>query len=107
MDLFQPAPAGEKGAALLIFMIIIVQGISTVLLERARTGTATQRLDTETAAALAEAKAALIGWSIGHPAATSGFPGVMPFPDRNGEVSPNDGNSDCVANGLNYGHLYK
>lgn len=52
--------------------------------------------------ALAQAKEALIAWSVAHPS----FPGVMPFPDRLELVNPiYDGKSDCVTNGLDYKHL--
>ena len=57
--------------------------------------------DRKTAAALAEAKEALIGWSVAHP----NWPGIMPFPDRNDDSGGYDGKSDCVTSGLSENHL--
>jgi len=52
--------------------------------------------------ALAEAKAALIGWSVAH----AQYPGILPFPDRNSDKNY-DGQSDCVSqeSTLDYSHL--
>jgi hypothetical protein len=46
--------------------------------------------------ALAEAKAALLGWALAHP----DRPGMLPYPDRNGDGNY-DGDSDCPAGAVN------
>lgn len=56
--------------------------------------------DEDTMQALKEAKQALLAWSVAHP----NWPGVMPFPDRNGD-GDYDGESDCVTAGLSTTHL--
>lgn len=84
---------------ILVFMIALafssylVIGLGSESLKRER--------EQRTAQALADAKAALLGWSLAHPE----YPGIMPFPDRNAD-GDYDGNSDCVpAMALNYSHL--
>ncbi len=49
---------------------------------------------------LAEAKTALIGWSVSHP----NLPGMMPWPDR-GSGGGYDGNSDCATVAFHYNFL--
>ena len=61
-----------------------------------------------TARALADARRALIGWSVGAGLAGSGeahAPGVLPFPDRNSDPHGYDGEADCVTSGLSDRHL--
>ncbi len=97
------ASPNQQGLAILmlVFMVALtftgymLSGLSGESLQRNREHT--------TMRALAEAKAALIGWSIAHPQ----YPGTMPFPDRNTDGNY-DGNSDCINTAvtpLNYSHL--
>ena len=75
-----------------------LDGAATV---RAREAAGTQR-------ALADAKRALIGWSVGAGLAGSGeahAPGLLPFPDRNTDRNGYDGEADCVTRGLTDRHL--
>ena len=61
-----------------------------------------------TARALADARRALIGWSVGAGVARSGeahAPGVLPYPDRNTDPNGYDGEADCVTSGLSDRHL--
>ena len=70
----------QSGAALLVFAAVLVLISASVLLDRLsnRVQVNTAR-EQNTAAALMEAKAALIGWAVTHP----GEPGRLPWPDRN------------------------
>ena len=61
-----------------------------------------------TARALAHARRALIGWSVGVGLAGSGeehAPGLLPFPDRNTDRNGYDGEADCVTSWLSDRHL--
>ena len=61
-----------------------------------------------TARALADARRALIGWSVGAGLARSGeahAPGMLPYPDRNTDPNGYDGEADCVTSGLSDRHL--
>lgn len=89
-------PTRQTGAALLLFTALLVVISASVLLDRLSNRT---RLNTgraqETTAALAEARAALIGWAVSH----SQEPGRLPWPDRNGDANY-DGSGDCFAGGV-------
>jgi hypothetical protein len=84
----------QAGAALLVFTALLVLISASVLLDRLsnRTQLNTDR-ELETTAALAEAKAALIAWSVTHPQT----PGRLPYPDRNKDPAGYDGISDCIT----------
>ena len=61
-----------------------------------------------TARALADAKRAIVGWSVGAGLAGDGtehVPGLLPFPDRNNDTGGYDGRADCVTHGLSDRHL--
>ena len=61
-----------------------------------------------TARALADAKRAIVGWSVGAGLAGDGTehaPGLLPFPDRNNDTGGYDGRADCVTSGLSDRHL--
>ncbi len=89
----------QRGAALLLVLLLLVVAIAAVLLGH-RQGRSPWRGRSvelgETRAALAEARAALIGWSVTHP----DQPGRLPFPDRRADVPGYDGISDCPFAGL-------
>jgi len=99
----------QRGAVLLAALAVTLLAGTSVLLAgldgaaavRARESAATTR-------ALAEARRALIGWSVGSGLAGSGeehTPGVLPFPDRNTDSNGYDGEADCVTSGLSDRHL--
>jgi len=82
----------QSGAVLLVLLIVIVLGAASLLVSKlGKLNTFLQR-DQRTMIALAEAKAALLGWSVAHPVRS----GLMPFPDRNGD-GLYDGMGDCTA----------
>ncbi len=95
-------PNKQKGLALLMLVFVIALAIIAYSLKALNTADITEEKNKKTAEALAEAKAALIGWSVSHPI----HPGIMPFPDRLENISPNyDGNSDCSAGMPNFNLL--
>ncbi len=82
----------QSGAVLLVLLIVIVLGTASLLLSKlGKINTSLQR-DQRTMIALAEAKSALLGWSVAHSVRS----GLMPFPDRNSD-GLYDGMSDCTA----------
>ena len=100
---------GQRGAVLLTALTLTLLAGTGVLLARFD-GTAAVRAReaAATARALAHARQALIGWSIGAGLAGSGeahVPGVLPYPDRNTDVNGYDGEADCVTGGLSDRHL--
>ena len=100
---------GQGGAVLLATLALTIVAGAGLLLARLDGGaTVRAREATATARALAEAKRALIGWSVGAGLAPSGeahAPGVLPFPDRNTDAYGYDGEADCVTSGLSDRHL--
>lgn len=82
----------EHGLALLalVFLIAIIVTVYTV--KKLNASEITSQRDKNTAAALAQAKDALMGWSIAHPQ----YPGILPFPDRSAGDGNYDGNADCT-----------
>lgn len=82
----------ERGLALLalVFLIAIIVTVYTV--KKLNASEITTQRDKNTAAALAEAKEALMGWSIAH----QQYPGILPFPDRSAVDGNYDGNADCT-----------
>lgn len=88
--------AGQRGVVLLVMLLMLLLGSSYVLVQRLNHVSEVMTLDQATAHALAEARAALLGWSAGHP----DRPGMLPYPDRNGDGNY-DGNSDCPAGAVN------
>ena len=82
----------ERGLALLalVFFIAIIVTVYTV--KKLNASEITAQRDKNTAIALAQAKDALMGWSIAHPQ----YPGILPFPDRRAGDGNYDGNADCT-----------
>ncbi len=100
---------GQGGAVLLATLALTIFAGTGVLLARFD-GAATVRAREAavTARALADARRALIGWSVGAGLAGSGeahAPGLLPFPDRNTDPRGYDGEADCVTGGLSDRHL--
>jgi hypothetical protein len=87
----------QRGATLLIILGILVLLTSAILLDRLNAAVApTPSRDPTSVNNLAKAKEALIAWAATHP----DTPGLLPFPDRNDEGTPDyDGTADCVAAG--------
>jgi hypothetical protein len=89
----------QQGLAMLIFVFTIALALIGLVVVSVNSESLKRLRQDNTAHVLANAKAALIGWSVAHPE----YPGIMPFPDRNTDGNY-DGNSDCIA-ALNYSHL--
>ncbi|HEC15713.1 MAG TPA: hypothetical protein ENI99_03940 [Sedimenticola sp.] len=87
-----PGCRKQRGAALLVLLTIMVLGAATLLVTQLNHFSGFWVRDRHSMQALAQAKAALIGWAVSHPLQ----PGLLPFPDRNGD-GDYDGNSDCPA----------
>ncbi len=83
-------PNKQKGLALMMLVFVLALAITAYSLKAFNTADIKEEKSMKTAAALTEAKSALIGWSVSHPI----HPGIMPFPDRSGDGNY-DGNSDC------------
>lgn len=77
------SPATQRGAALLIMMVIMVLGIATVLVGSLNSSAINIKRQQQTSAALAQAKDALIGRA----AADANVPGSLPCPDSNDDGS--------------------
>lgn len=91
-----PHPRRERGAALLIILTIIGLGAAYFLVSALNKANQQIERDRITAAALAQAKDALIGYAV----ANMATPGGLPFPDRNNDGNY-DGSGDCVTSGFN------
>ena len=100
---------GQRGAVLLAALTVaLLAGASVVLARLESTAAPRAREAAATARALAQARQALIGWSVGAGLADGGVehvPGVLPFPDRNTDAGGYDGRADCVTGGLSDHHL--
>ncbi len=90
----------QSGVVLLVMLLILLLSSSYVLLGRLNHVSEIMIQDQATAQALAEARAALLGWAVGHP----DRPGMLPYPDRNSDGNY-DGNSDCPAAAVNVNML--
>jgi hypothetical protein len=74
--------------------------LTTYIIHALNNSTIQTERNKKTFDALAQAKSALIGWSVNHP----NLPGMMPFPDRNGD-GDYDGKSDCYSGAFSYSFL--
>ena len=103
------ARSRQRGAALLAAVTVTLIAGTSLLLGRLESSAAPRAREAAvTARALAEARRALVGWSIGAGLAAGGeehVPGVLPFPDRNSDPGGYDGTADCVTSGLSDRHL--
>lgn len=95
-------PVRQQGVALLLMMFIIGLAVTAYVVKSYDAAAMKARQEEKTMKALAEAKAALIAWSVTH----SEVPGMMPYPDRSTDGNY-DGPSDCPpgANAFSYTHL--
>ena len=102
-------PRRQRGAVLLTALTVtLLAGTSFMLARMENTAEPRAREAAVTARALAEAKRAVVGWSLGAGLAGDGAehaPGLLPFPDRNNDTGGYDGRADCVTNGLSDRHL--
>ena len=107
--LLAPCRSGQRGAVLLTALAVaLLTGTSLLLARLEATAAPRAREAAATARALAQARQALIGWSVGAGLAGGGTehtPGVLPFPDRNTDRNGYDGKADCVTSGLSDRHL--
>ncbi len=82
---FHYCPHGQRGAALMVMLVIMVMGAATVLVSSLNSSGLQIERDKITADALAQAKAALIGYAITYGDTHSGeVHGYLPCPDLNG-----------------------
>ena len=99
----------QRGAVLLAALTATVLAGTGLLLAGLDGNAAVRaRESAVTTRALAQARRALIGWSVGSGLVGSGeehVPGVLPFPDRNSDPNGYDGEADCVTSGLSDRHL--
>src|SRR5665811_252116 len=85
ITIFKHGRGGQRGAALLIMLVILVVGIAAVLVNSLTSSTVKIARQEKTAAALAQAKDALIGYAITYGDTHSGkVPGYLPCPDTDG-----------------------
>lgn len=87
----------QNGAALLIMMLVLMLTASTFMMARFDSRNIEIERDKKTAAALAEAKQALIALAVNR----NDLPGLMPYPDRNNDGNY-DGKSDCFATNVKF-----
>jgi len=99
----------QSGAALIAFLLIFVTAASFALLKGLNEVATKQHRDAQTAKALAEAKAALIGRAAGANIVENACtdecrrPGDLPCPDMNNDGSANDGS--CNSQNRRLGRL--
>jgi hypothetical protein len=91
----------QQGAALILMVFILTLVVLAYTVKALNGNDLRVKEATITSQALAEAKAALIGWSVNHP----NTPGLMPYPDRNADAGGYDGLSDCPGGVTLYSHL--
>ena len=87
----------QKGAALIFMAFILGLGAAVYVLKTYNADAARAKQDEKTYQALKDAKVALIAWAVNHP----NTPGLMPYPDRNGDGNYDD-TSDCYASNVNF-----
>lgn len=94
----------QRGQALLAMLVILVLGLSATIYALVRPTSSTVERDKITAAALAQAKAALIGYAAGvNDLAGGERPGDLPCPDSNDSGAP--GTPNCNTQALRIGRL--
>ena len=87
--------ARQRGAALLVILVLLITGGAYLLVSQLNRVSGRIDAEKKTAAALAQAKEALIGWAVGNLTT----PGMLPYPDRRDD-GQYDGLSDCPAAGV-------
>jgi type II secretory pathway pseudopilin PulG len=89
----------QRGAALMVMLVIMVVGIAAILVDSLTAASVNTARQAKTAAALAQAKDALIGYAITYADTHSGqMPGYLPCPDPNGNAGVNgEGSSETCG----------
>jgi hypothetical protein len=94
----------QRGQTLLAMLVILVFGLSAAIYALVRPTSSAIERDKITAAALAQAKAALIGYAVGvSDFAGNERPGDLPCPDTNDSGAP--GTPNCNTQALRIGRL--
>jgi len=105
----QPSQTRQRGAALIVTLVIVVMGIAAALVGSLSTTALKNARQETTAAALAQAKEALIGYAITYGDTHTGEThGYLPCPDMNGEAGGNpEGSSETcgITNANTLGRL--
>src|SRR5574340_894927 len=101
----RPPKAEQRGAALIVMLVIMVMGAAAFLISSLSRSALQIERDKTTAATLAQAKEALIGYAASadlasNPSAASPRPDNLPCPDTN-----NDGNAESSCSGSALGRL--
>ncbi|MHB1245562.1 MAG: hypothetical protein ACYCZH_03915 [Sulfuriferula sp.] len=101
MSRAQPSlPRHQRGALLILLVIALGILAATVFVGLLSSSDIQNRQNKTTAAALAEAKMAVIGFAL----ANQDTPGGLPYPDRAADGNY-DGHGDCVTSGFNNSQL--
>lgn len=87
----------ERGAALFLLLLLLLVGAGIVFVTGLKTTAVELAAQRKTVAALAQAKAALLGWTLLDTGGTTANPGRLPCPDQD-----NDGNAQGAACGAPY-----
>lgn len=96
--IFNPECSKQCGAALIIMMVIMVMGAAAILVSSLNSSALKYARQATTAAALAQAKDALIGWSVTRGSiAGNPRPGELPCPDI---TNTGSAASSCVAGAI-------
>ena len=91
----------QKGAVLILLAMIVFLGVLAYMLRALNPEELLAAQNEKTYQSLNAAKQALIAWSVSHP----NTPGLMPYPDRNGDGNYDD-TSDCYAPNVNFSTLF-
>jgi hypothetical protein len=96
ITIFKHGRCRQHGAALLIMLVILVVGITAVLLNSLTSSSLMTARQKNTAAALAQAKSALIGYAITYADTHSNtVPGYLPCPDQTGGANEGSAAGSC------------
>lgn len=89
----------QQGLAMLILVFMIALALTGYLFVGLDSESLKRNREAKTAMALAEAKAALLGWSIRRGAGEPGMPGQLPCPEDTGLIgTPNEGSALANCN---------
>ena len=91
----------QKGAVLILLAFIIGLGVLAYMLHAFDPQRLRLEQDKKTYQSLNAAKEALIAWAVSHP----NTPGLMPYPDRNGDGNYDD-TSDCYISTVNFNPIF-
>jgi len=99
-------PGQQAGAALLLFVLVILAGASFALLTKLDSAVNRFTRDYSSMDALQEAKAALIGYAVTYPDTHLGHgPGFLPCPDRDNDGATDRGSCALNPNATTIGRL--